>query len=140
MLTSRPGIVRRRRTSILEAILASHIDYTPDIPKPDREYRFHTVRKWRFDFAWPAPEFLIAVEVEGLTPRGGRHQTMSGYRGDIEKYNAAALLGWLVLRFTDREIRRGIAIRTIQEAFAIRRDGAARLTGALVYSELLPRR
>lgn len=123
MLRNRPGTVRRRRVSMLEAILASHIEYTPLVPKPDREFRFHPVRKWRFDFAWPAPELRIAVEVEGLTPQGGRHQSMSGFRGDIEKYNAAALRGWLVLRFTDREIRRGIAIRTIQQAIEIRRLG-----------------
>jgi very-short-patch-repair endonuclease len=87
---------------------------------PMREYRFHPERRWRFDFAWP--DQFIAVEVEGLTPLGGRHQRMSGFRSDLEKYNAAAMLGWLVLRFTDFEIKRGIAIKTIIAAFEDRNE------------------
>jgi very-short-patch-repair endonuclease len=89
---------------------------------PMREYRFHPERRWRFDFAWP--DHFIAVEVEGLTPLGGRHQRMAGFRSDLEKYNAAAMLGWLVLRFTDLEIKRGIAIKTIVAAFE-ERNGKA---------------
>lgn len=58
-----------------------------------REYRFHPTRKWRFDFA--IPELKLAVEIEGR----GRHQTVDGFRKDCEKYNAALLLGWRVLRF-----------------------------------------
>jgi len=62
-----------------------------------REYRFHPVRRWRFDFAWPdtevAPGFRLAIEVEGM---GGRHQTNKGFRQDIEKYTAALNEGWIV--------------------------------------------
>lgn len=57
-----------------------------------REHRFHSERKWRFDFAWPDQK--VALEIEGW----GRHQTFDGYRKDCEKYNAATLLGWRVLR------------------------------------------
>jgi very-short-patch-repair endonuclease len=89
---------------------------------PMREYRFHPERRWRFDFAWP--DHFIAVEVEGLTPLGGRHQRMAGFRSDLEKYNAAAMLGWLVLRFTDLEIKRGIAIKQIIAAFEDRNGKA----------------
>ena len=65
----------------------------------EREYRFHPIRKWRFDFAHP--EWRIAVECEGLRRDGrGRHQTFMGFTGDCRKYNAAAELGWLVLRCT----------------------------------------
>lgn len=60
---------------------------------PEREYRFLTTRRWRFDFAWPT--LRIAVEIEGR----GRHQTVVGFRNDCEKYNAALRLGWRVLRF-----------------------------------------
>ena len=38
--------------------------------RPQREYRFDDVRKWRFDFAWPS--LMFAVEVEGRE-RGNRH-------------------------------------------------------------------
>ena len=54
---------------------------------PEREYRFHPIRRWRFDFAWP--DQLIAVEVDGNawhTKGGGRHGTDK----DREKINAAA--------------------------------------------------
>ena len=35
------------------------------LPTPEREYKFHPSRRWRFDFAWPALYLRIAVEVEG---------------------------------------------------------------------------
>lgn len=57
------------------------------------EFRFHPVREWRFDWAFPAVK--LAVEIEGW----GRHQTYTDYRGDCEKYNSAILHGWRVLRF-----------------------------------------
>lgn len=72
------------------------------VPPPAREHRFHPKRRWRFDFAWP--DLKVAVEVEGGIWRGGRHQTPSGYRADCEKYNAATLLGWRVLRLTDQDL------------------------------------
>jgi len=62
------------------------------------EHRFHPTRRWRFDFAWPSKK--IAVEIEGGTWTGGRHTRGAGFQKDCEKYNAAAVLGWTVLRFT----------------------------------------
>ena len=70
--------------------------------KPEREYRFDKVRKWRFDFAFPTQK--IAVEIEGGTFGKSRHTTGTGYSADCEKYNAAALLGWRVFRFTGKMI------------------------------------
>lgn len=64
----------------------------------EKEWRFHPVRKWRFDFA--LPDKLIACEYEGIYSDKSRHTTKSGYQGDIEKYNEAQKLGWRVLRFT----------------------------------------
>ena len=65
------------------------------IPKPVAEYRFHPTRRWRFDAAYPS--HLIAVEYEGMS---GRHQTWTGFIGDCQKYNAAAVMGWLLIRVT----------------------------------------
>lgn len=62
------------------------------------EYRFHPVRRWRFDFA--NPEFKIAIEYEGGVWRRGRHIRPVGFINDCDKYNAAALHGWTVLRYT----------------------------------------
>jgi len=65
-------------------------------PAYEAEYEFHPVRGWAFDFAWP--EARVAVEIDGgqWSPHGGRHSRDS----DREKLNAAALAGWLVLRYS----------------------------------------
>lgn len=72
------------------------------MPNPVAEYVFHNTRKWRFDFAWPSQR--VAVEIEGGTYTNGRHVQPKGFEGDCEKYNAAALDQWLVLRFTSAQL------------------------------------
>lgn len=86
------------------------------LPVPEREHRFHPVRKWRFDFAWP--EKLIAFECEGAIYMNGRHTRGSGFEKDCEKYNAAMLLGWRVFKVTRRMVEQGIAIGIAAEVFA----------------------
>lgn len=76
--------------------------------KPIREFQFHKTRKWRFDFYFPAKK--LAVEVEG--GYGGRHQR-GGFHTDMTKYNAAASMGIMVLRFTTRDVMRGDAIAQV---------------------------
>jgi very-short-patch-repair endonuclease len=83
------------------------------LPEPTREYRFHPVRKWRFDYCWP--DVKVAAEFEGGVHIGGRHSSGGGFEKDCEKYNSAALLGWRVLRFTNSAVRTGQAIRFLQE-------------------------
>lgn len=64
-----------------------------------RELKFHPIRKWRFD--WALPDKKIAVEFEGGVHRArGAHKTAKMYTKDADKYNAAAGMGWRVLRFT----------------------------------------
>ena len=72
-------------------------------PAPVKEHRFHPVRRWRFDYAWP--DIMLALEVEGLTRDGGRHQRIAGYTKDTEKYNEALCLGWKVIRVTPGQIK-----------------------------------
>ena len=67
-----------------------------------KEFKFHPVRKWRFDYA--VPEHKIALEVEGGVWTGGRHTSPKGFLGDIEKYNTATLMGWLVFRTTPDDL------------------------------------
>lgn len=62
------------------------------------EYRFNPTRRWRFDFALPSKK--VAVEAEGGHWQIGRHQRPIGFKNDCEKYNNAALLGWVVFRLT----------------------------------------
>lgn len=66
------------------------------LPRPEIEFQFLKTRKWRFDFAWP--QRGIALEVEGGIWTGGRHSRGAGMAKDMEKYNTAALRGWMVLR------------------------------------------
>ena len=59
-------------------------------PDPEREYRFHPVRKWRVDFYWGEKDtrsFPVAVEVEGGTfLKKSRHTSGVGFEKDCEKY------------------------------------------------------
>ncbi len=74
------------------------------LPAPVTELVFHPTRKWRFDYAWPA--FKVALEVEGGVWTGGRHTRGSGFVKDLEKYNAAACLGWRIIRVTPTDLMR----------------------------------
>ncbi len=84
------------------------------LPKPESEYRFHPVRRWRFDLAWPAQ--WLYVEVDGGTWIGGRHSRGKGYEADCEKLNTAAVLGWRGLRFTTGMVKSGAALKALEEA------------------------
>ncbi|MGH8374415.1 MAG: DUF559 domain-containing protein [Pseudomonas sp.] len=96
-----------------EEIFALHLRAS-GLSEPEREHRFDAVRKWRFDFAWPAQ--MLAVEVEGGTWTGGRHTRGAGYQADLEKYNAAAAQGWTVLRFTTGQVKTGEALAMVLAA------------------------
>lgn len=75
--------------------------------RPTFEHRFCDTRKWRFDLA--LVDQGIGLEIEGGAWSGGRHTRGSGFIGDLEKYNAATLLGWRVLRFTPQQVMKGDA-------------------------------
>jgi len=82
----------------------------------EREFRFHPVRRWRFDFAFP--NIMLSIEVEGITYYGGReklgrHQTAKGIEADLEKYGEAMKLGWTVYRCSQRMVKSCAAIDTI---------------------------
>ena len=76
------------------------------------EYRFHPTRRWRFDYAIPSE--MIAVEQEGGVWSGGRHITPKGFLADMEKYNAATVCGWRVLRLTPAELCSQEAVELIR--------------------------
>ncbi len=82
------------------------------LPMPEREVRFDDARRWRFDFAWR--DRMLAVEVEGgqwIGGHGGKR-----FEADADKYNAAALAGWVVLRVTPAMVDDGRAIILIERA------------------------
>jgi very-short-patch-repair endonuclease len=83
--------------------------------KYEREYRFHPIRKWRFDFA--LTEHRIGLEVEGGIWIQGRHTRGKGYESDLRKANEATRMGWRIFRFTTNMVRRGEAKQFIKDLF-----------------------
>lgn len=79
-----------------------------------RDERGRPYRRWRFDFAIPAA--LLAIEVDGGMFAGGRHGGQPSVVRDLEKLNAAAMLGWRILRVTPAMVRRGEALRVVLAA------------------------
>lgn len=88
------------------------------LPPFEPEYRFHPVRRWRFDYANKA--YKVAVEINGGIWTHGRHIRGSGYIGDRAKINAAQILGWIVLEFSPQQIKTGEAFVTIRDALNAR--------------------
>lgn len=89
------------------------------IPDPDTEFRFHPVRKWRFDFCWPDKK--IAVEYQGGIYSQGKqgHQTTSGISRDCVKFSTAASMGWRLLPINAGMVRDGTALDLIRKALAL---------------------
>lgn len=75
------------------------------------EYQFHPERKWRFDFCWPCR--MVAAELDGGVHTGGRHTRGKGFENDVEKLNAATSMGWVVLRFTARDLAKKRQTQTV---------------------------
>jgi hypothetical protein len=63
------------------------------------EHYFAKPRMWRFDWAMKVGNKLVSIEYEGIYGGKSRHTTVGGYAKDLEKYNHAALDGWIVLRY-----------------------------------------
>ena len=83
---------------------------------PEREVQLFPGRQWRFDFWFR--DRGIAVEIEGGTSFGkSRHSRGDGFEQDARKYNAAAIAGICVLRFTTKMVESGEAIDTVRRIF-----------------------
>ena len=125
----------KRKQSDLEAALAFQIKAL-NLPTPETEYPFAAVhvgqgpgikkrlianglKNWRFDFAWP--DKMFAVEVEGITASGGRHQRIGGFKGDLEKYHHAMQIGWTVYRTSGHLINDGRSIEIIEQLIGRRK-------------------
>lgn len=86
------------------------------LPAPVLEHRFHPVRKWRFDLAWP--DRKIGMEIDGAVYTSGRHTRGAGFEADCEKLNEALLHGWRVFRYSTGQVRQGTPILDLKRAFA----------------------
>jgi len=94
----------------------------------EREHAFAKPRRWRSDFMlyvrpiwdgenkhWLQNRILIEIDGGSWLPKG-RHTTGKGFEADLEKLNAATLLGYRVLRFTPAMVEDGRALSVIRQA------------------------
>ena len=84
------------------------------IPAPVAEHRFHPVRKWRFDFAWP--DQLLAIEIQGGIFNNGRHSRGAAMLKEFEKFNAAAGMGWRLLYAQPSDCHKAVTLDAIRTA------------------------
>lgn len=61
------------------------------------EYKFDSMRRFKFDYA--NLRLKIAIEMEGGIYTGTGHARTGRYLKDMEKYNMAAIKGWIILRY-----------------------------------------
>lgn len=81
------------------------------LPEFEREFRFHSQRKWRIDLAWP--KVKLAVEIDGAV-----HRIKERFRGDIEKHQALLFAGWKLLRVSTMQVRNGEAVKLVKKALS----------------------
>lgn len=81
-----------------------------------KEFAFALPRKWRFDYVIEG--FVsgcallcgsVAIEIEGGIWTNGAHVRGKHYESDMAKYNAAAMAGYRVLRFSCEQVLNGTA-------------------------------
>jgi len=87
-----------------------HISY-------EHDYRFDERRRFLFDFA--IIDKMIAIEVEGLTHEGGRHQRINGFMRDCEKYNLAVQKGWKLFRIPSYWLMQTKYYKELQDFLAV---------------------
>lgn len=97
------------------------------LPAPVREHRFHPVRRWRFDYAWP--EQRVALEVDGGVWTGGRHTRGAGFIKDMEKLNAAVVAGWRVVRVVPGKLCASSTVGMLESLLASKKDLQATQAG-----------
>jgi len=123
----------------LEALLAHQIRAI-GLPAPARNYQFAAeavghgpgikrrlaeagLRNFQIDFCWPGivigkigrREVRFGVEVDGLSPKGGGHQSIAGAKRDREKWLQALELGWVVLPVHGGQVKTGAAVNLIEQ-------------------------
>ena len=105
-----------------EILLEKHLEEVAQGFNVRAEWQFAPPRKWRFDFC--CPPLRIACELEGAIWTQGRHTRGAGYQGDLDKYNAAAALGWTVFRFSTKDVLKGRDLECLRMWLAERQQRA----------------
>jgi len=131
-----------RRVGKVDTVKAPRVDYADTFsacwqylapvgsPKPDREFAFAPGRKFRADFHWGSPYFVI-VEIDGGTMmvkrsrKTGRPVVVGRHNLDADriKTNLAAELGYRVLHYTPAMLNKdpGACIEQVLRTLAERK-------------------
>ncbi|NRA60837.1 MAG: hypothetical protein HRU25_07970 [Psychrobium sp.] len=91
-----------------------------EFPWHEEEVRFHDKRRWRFDYAWP--DSFVALEIHGGVFSKGRHTRGKGFTEDRVKMNSAQLLGWIVIEATTDQVKQGLMVTWLRQAFKLRKE------------------
>jgi len=110
--------VKINRYAKFEEALKYYARNHPEWGEVKTEFRFHPIRKWRADVALPKSKLLI--EINGGFFCGGRHGRGMGAVKDMEKLNAAQIMGYDVLQFTPQQVNKLEALKSIGDWFDAR--------------------
>jgi hypothetical protein len=82
----------------------------------EHEFVILPKRKWRAD--WRVKGSTILIEFEGglFAKNKIGHGNVGGILRDIEKYNACAIAGWIVIRITPKHVMSGEALKWVEDA------------------------
>lgn len=84
--------------SALEALMVTNV-WSGDLPRPEVQYRLRVNgRGYRLDFAYP--RIKLGIEADSIREHGGP----GGFDRDRVRDDELAAAGWLVLRFTWRQV------------------------------------
>ena len=84
------------------------------------EHMLYPGRRWRIDFA--IVDLKIGIEIEGGVWTNGAHTRGKGFIEDMEKYNAAVTLGWVILRFTPQDLNKITTFETVKKVVELKKD------------------
>jgi len=102
-----------KRSSLETRFQAAWARYHPDV-QLCLEHQFHPTRKWRLDYA-ATNGSMVAIELQGGIFTNGGHSRASGQIKDMEKYNAAAALGWRIFYLHTKNVSDRAALAQIAE-------------------------
>jgi very-short-patch-repair endonuclease len=89
------------------------------LPLPIKQFYWaRPERMFRSDFAYVSERILLEVQGGIWAANPGRHNRGAGYQADLSRANLAAILGWKLLAFSERMIRSGEAVATINRALS----------------------
>lgn len=84
------------------------------IPDPTPEFKFSEDRRWRADFCWQKPVALM-LEIDGGLFVNGGHNRGAALLAQMEKQNAAVLMGYRILRYSPDQLHE--AARDVRAVF-----------------------